>query len=58
MIDVQWDIESWCLVTFTVNENGGAEDARVTDFEPQGIFNSDSLRTASRFRFNSKTVNG
>ena len=54
----QRGIEGWCLVTFTVNENGGVEDARVTDAEPQGIFDSASLRAVSRFRFNPKTVNG
>lgn len=54
----QRGIEGWCLVAFTVNENGGVEDTRVVDAEPQGIFDSASLRAVSRFRFNPRIENG
>lgn len=55
---LQRGIEGWCLVAFTVNENGGVEGARVVDGEPQGIFDSASLRAVSRFRFNPRMENG
>lgn len=54
----QRGIEGWCLVEFTVNANGGVEDARVVDGEPPGIFDRSSLRAVARFRFNPKTRNG
>lgn len=55
---LQRGIEGWCHVAFTVNENGGVEDARVVDGEPPGIFDSSSLRAVSRFRFNPRTEDG
>lgn len=55
---LQRGIEGWCQVEFTVNENGGVEDARVVDGEPEGIFDSASLRAVSRFRFNPRTKDG
>lgn len=55
---LQRGIEGWCMVAFTVNENGGVEGARVVDGEPPGIFDSASLRAVSRFRFNPRTKNG
>ena len=55
---LQRGIEGWCQVAFTVNENGGVEDARVIDGEPPGMFDSASLRAVARFRFNPRTRNG
>lgn len=55
---LQRGIEGWCQVEFTVNENGGVEDPRVVDGEPEGIFDSASLRAVSRFRFNPRTEDG
>lgn len=55
---LQRGIEGWCQVEFTVNENGGVEDARVVDGEPPGIFDSASLRAVARFRFNPRTQDG
>lgn len=52
------EVEGWCLVAFTVNENGGVEDPVVLDAEPPGVFNSASLRAVSRFKFNPRTENG
>lgn len=55
---LQRGIEGWCLVEFTVNANGGVEDARVVDGEPPGIFDRSSLRAVARFRFNPRTKDG
>lgn len=54
----QRGIEGWCLVEFTVNENGGVENAVVKDGDPPGIFDSSSLRAVARFKFNPRTENG
>lgn len=55
---LQRGIEGWCQVEFTVNENGGVEDPRVVDAEPEGIFDRSSLRAVQRFRFNPRTEDG
>lgn len=51
-------IEGWCQVSFTVDENGGVQDAVVVDAEPANIFDSASLRAVSRFKFNPRTKDG
>lgn len=55
---LQRGIEGWCLVSFTVNENGGVEDPVVVDADPPNIFDSSSLRAVTRFKFNPKMENG
>lgn len=55
---LQRGIEGWCLVSFTVNENGGVEDPMVVDGEPPGMFDSSSLRAVTRFKFNPKVEKG
>ncbi|NKB32664.1 MAG: TonB family protein [Pseudomonadales bacterium] len=53
-------IEGWCLVKFTVDGQGSVvEDTiEVVDAEPPAIFNHQSKRAASRFRFQPRTKNG
>lgn len=51
-------IEGWCQVMFTVDENGGVQDAVVVDADPPDIFNSASLRAVARFKFNPRTKDG
>lgn len=55
---LQREIEGWCQVMFTVDENGGVLDPVVVDADPPEIFDSASLRAVSRFKFNPRTVNG
>ncbi|MEX2366275.1 MAG: energy transducer TonB [Pseudohongiellaceae bacterium] len=55
---LQREIEGWCLVSFTVNEQGGVEDPFVVDAEPANMFDSASLRAVQRFKFNPKVVDG
>jgi protein TonB len=55
---LQRGIEGWCQVMFTVDENGGVQDAVVVDADPPEIFDSSSLRAVARFKFNPRTVNG
>lgn len=55
---LQRGIEGWCQVSFTVDENGGVLDPFVVDAEPEGIFDSASLRAVTRFKFNPRTVDG
>jgi protein TonB len=55
---LQREIEGWCQVMFTVDENGGVLDPMVVDADPPGIFDSASLRAVTRFKFNPRTVNG
>jgi len=51
-------IQGWCQVTFTVTETGGVRDVSVVDAEPQGIFDSSSIRAAERFKFQPRVVDG
>jgi protein TonB len=51
-------IEGWCQVSFTVTETGGVRDVIVVDAEPQGIFDSSSIRAAEKFKFQPKVVDG
>lgn len=51
-------IEGWCQVSFTVTETGGVRDVVVVDAEPQGIFDSSSIRAAERFKFQPRVVDG
>jgi protein TonB len=51
-------IEGWCQVSFTVTGNGDVRDVVVVDAEPQGIFDSSSIRAAERFKFQPKVVDG
>ena len=51
-------IEGWCQVAFTVTETGGVRDVVVVDAEPQGIFDSSSIRAAEKFKFQPKVVDG
>lgn len=55
---LQREIEGWCQVMFTVDENGGVLDQMVVDADPPEIFDAASLRAVSRFKFNPRTVNG
>ena len=55
---LQREIEGWCQVMFTVDENGGVQDAVVVDADPPNIFDSASLRAVARFKFNPRTEDG
>lgn len=55
---LQRGIEGWCQVMFTVDENGGVQDAVVVDADPPEIFDSASLRAVARFKFNPRTKDG
>ena len=55
---LQRGIEGWCQVMFTVDENGGVQDAVVVDADPPSIFDSASLRAVARFKFNPRTKDG
>jgi periplasmic protein TonB len=54
------DIEGWCIVSFTVNGQGGVvEDSiEIVDSEPSNVFDRNSMRAASRFKFQPRTKNG
>lgn len=51
-------IQGWCLVEFTVTENGTVIDPVVLDAEPANIFNSSSTRAVLRFKYNPRVVDG
>ena len=54
------DFEGWCIVSFTVNGQGGVvEDSiEIVDSEPSNVFDRNSMRAASRFKFQPRTKNG
>ncbi|MAM70564.1 MAG: hypothetical protein CMP91_05410 [Gammaproteobacteria bacterium] len=51
-------IEGWCLVSFTVTENGTVIDPVVVDADPPDTFNNSSLRAVTRFKFNPRVEDG
>ena len=53
-------IEGWCLVSFTVDSLGNVvEDCIVVlDAEPVDIFNRNSIRAATRLKFQPRVQNG
>ncbi len=53
-------IEGWCEVTLAVNPDGtvDAESVVVTAEEPKGYFGRDSIRTARKFKYKPRVVNG
>jgi protein TonB len=55
---LQRGIEGWCLVSFTVTEQGTVIDPVVVDAEPPNIFDSASTRAVTRFKFNPRMVDG
>ncbi len=56
----QRGIEGWCLVSFTVDGQGGVvEDSIiVVDAEPPSIFDRSSTRAAVRFKFQPRVQDG
>ncbi|MDA1370664.1 MAG: energy transducer TonB [Proteobacteria bacterium] len=56
----QRGIQGWCLVSFTVDGQGGVieESIQVVDAEPPSIFDRSSVRAATRFKFQPRVVNG
>ena len=56
----QRGIEGWCLVSFTVNGLGNVEEESivVVDAEPSNIFDRNSIRAATRFKFQPRVVDG
>ena len=56
----QRGIQGWCLVSFTVDGQGGVieESIQVVDAEPPNIFDRSSVRAATRFKFQPRVVDG
>jgi len=56
----QRSIEGWCLVSFTVDNQGNVAEGsiKVIDAEPPEIFNRNSIRAAARFKFQPRIKDG
>ena len=50
--------EGWVLVEFTITKTGTVTGARVVEAEPASIFNRETLRAISRWRYQPKVENG
>ena len=51
-------IEGYVVVEFTVNEQGGVENPRVVEADPEGVFNQAAMEAARKFKYRPKTVGG
>ena len=51
-------IEGYVVVEFTVNEQGGVENPRVVEADPEGVFNQAAMDAAKKFKYRPKTVGG
>ena len=51
-------IEGYVVVEFTVNKQGGVENPRVVEADPEGVFNQAAMDAARKFKYRPKTVGG
>jgi protein TonB len=51
-------VSGWVEVAFTVNQNGGIENARVLNAEPKDVFDGAALQAVEQWRFEPPTRDG
>ena len=50
--------EGWVRLSFTINEQGGVEDIKVTDADPKRIFDREARRALSKWKYKPKIEEG
>jgi protein TonB len=51
-------VSGWVEVAFTVNQNGGIENARVLNAEPKDVFDGAAIQAVEQWRFEPPTRDG
>jgi protein TonB len=51
-------IEGYCIVEYTVTKNGSIRDPRAVDCQPSGVFESESIKAAEKFKYKPRVVDG
>ena len=51
-------ITGYCIVEYTVTKTGSIRDPQVVDCQPQGIFDSASVKAAEKFKYKPRVVDG
>lgn len=51
-------ITGYCIVEYTVTRSGSIRDPRPVDCQPQGVFESASLKAAEKFKYKPRVVDG
>ncbi len=51
-------IEGYCIVEYTVNREGNTQDLVIVECDPEGYFESASIRAAEKFKYKPGTVDG
>lgn len=51
-------ITGYCIVEYTVTKTGSIRDPQAVDCQPQGIFDSASVKAAEKFKYKPRVVDG
>ncbi len=51
-------ITGYCIVEYTVTTSGAIRDPRAVDCQPEGVFESASLKAAEKFKYKPRVVDG
>lgn len=51
-------ITGYCIVEYTVTKTGSIRDPQAVDCQPQGIFESASVKAAEKFKYKPRVVDG
>jgi protein TonB len=51
-------ITGYCIVEYTVTKTGSIRDPQAIDCQPQGIFDSASVKAAEKFKYKPRVVDG
>jgi protein TonB len=51
-------ITGYCIVEYTVTASGAIRDPKAVDCQPEGVFESASLKAAEKFKYKPRVVDG
>jgi protein TonB len=54
----QQGLEGWVQISFSIDETGQVIDAKVTDAEPNRVFNREALAAVRKWKYQPKIVDG
>ena len=51
-------IEGYAVIEYTVTKQGTVRDPKVVESEPQGVFDKAALKSAARYKYKPRVING